>query len=68
MILSNPNNIKSMIMRNEKMKKMYETPECSVTSVLIKTGICGSDPLSATGNTRDTFVTWGDTENPEFIM
>ena len=55
-----------MIMRNEKMNKMYETPECSVTSVLIKTGICGS--VSATGNTRDTFVTWGDTENPEFIM
>ena len=68
MILSNPNNIKSMIMRNEKTKKMYETPECSVTSVLIKTGICGSDPLSATGYTRNDFDTWGGAENSEFTM
>lgn len=56
-------------MRNEKMNKMYETPECFVTSVLIETGICGSDPLSAAGNTRDNFVTWGgDSENSEFTM
>ena len=52
----------------KNVKKVYDAPECSVTSVLIKTGICGSDPLSATGNTRDNFEIWGDAENSEFTM